>query len=378
MRVYPDINIAVLAEAAASAGENVWADFPNLQKWIQGEKQPTVTQLASFAKTVHLPFGFFFLQQLPKTEAKIPLFRNNAKTPIFNYSDELRDTINVIEKRQEWLAEYFRNEQFEAKSYIGSVTINDSAKSIAEKIRAILGIRKNWAQFLQDKNTALRFIVDKAESAGIFVVINGVVGNGQRNLNTEEFKGFVLVNEYAPFIFLNGKDFPAAKLFTIMHELAHIWLGKSAAFNLENMLPANDAIEAKCDAVAAELLVAEDLLQSEWVKVKTASNHLYILERLFKVSQIVIARRLLDLGYYTKPQFFAFYKAYKKNWELKNDSKNDESGGSFYNNQNYRVGKAFFNTVNEAAKSGKLLYTDAYKLTDLYGRTFHNYENSLS
>lgn len=377
MRIYPNINTNTLAEAAASAGESIWIKFPGLPQWIKGEKQPTVNQLADFSKAVHIPFGFFFLQQLPIAQSTIPLFRSNSATPTFKYSPELRETITSIEARQEWLVEYLSSIGAEALTFVGSVTLKNSAKNIAEKIREQLGMKKNWALQLVDKNAALTYLIDKAEQAGIFVAINGVVGNGQRHLMPQEFKGFVISNHYAPYIFINGKDFPAAKLFTFMHELAHIWLGKSAAFDLDKFQPADDVVEKKCDAIAAELLVAEESVKYEWEKTKHLPNHLQLLERAFKVSQIVIARRLLDLGYYSHKRFFAFYENYKKSWEQKQDE-NNKAGGSFYNNQNYRVGKAFFNTVNEAAKSGKLLYTDAYKLTDLYGKTFHNYENALA
>lgn len=377
MRIYPNINTNTLAEAAASAGESIWIKFPGLPQWIKGEKQPTVNQLAEFSKAVHIPFGFFFLQNLPVVPNTIPLFRSNSAKPVFEYSAELKETIGVIEARQEWLVEYLNSTGAEPLTFVGSATMKTSVKNIAEKIREQLGLQKNWAFQLADKNGALTYLIDKTEQAGIFVAINGVVGNGHRSLMPQEFKGFVLSNPYAPYIFINGKDFPAAKLFTFMHELAHIWLGKSAAFDLDKLQPANDVVEKKCDAIAAELLVAEETLKNEWGKVKHNTNHLQLLERTFKVSQIVIARRLLDLEYYTRNRFFNFYEKYKKSWDEKQDE-NNKSGGSFYNNQNYRVGKAFFNTVNEAAKSGKLLYTDAYKLTDLYGKTFHNYENALA
>ncbi len=365
-----------MAEAAASAGDFIRTKFPNLEQWVEGEKQPTVIQLADFAKAVHIPFGFFFLQSLPKPESKIPLFRSGSKQPVFDYSPELRETINSIEKRQDWLTDFLKTEQHDSLDFVASLTITNGTKDIAEKIRSQLNLQKNWSQLVQDKAMALRFLIQKIEAAGIYVAINGVVGNGQTNLNPNEFKGFVLTNKYCPYIFINGKDFPAAKLFTIMHELAHIWLGESAAFDLEKLLPSDDIIEKKCNAVAAELLIAEDNLKLEWERIKNHTNPLQQLERLFKVSQIVIARRLLDIGIYSKDQFFSFYQNYLKEWEMKN-SENVEGGGNFYFNQNYRVGKAFFNIVNQAAKSGKLLYTDAYKLTDLYGKTFHNYENNF-
>ena len=98
MRVYPEINSNLLGDAAASAGGDLWIKFPQLQEWIDGKKKPTVNQLADFAKTVHIPFGFFFLEKLPEIKNTVPLFRTNSKVAHFDYSYELRETINTIQK----------------------------------------------------------------------------------------------------------------------------------------------------------------------------------------------------------------------------------------------------------------------------------------
>lgn len=374
MRVHPNINGALLGEAAALAGENVWVKFPNLADWISGQKHPSVNQLAEFAKTVRLPFGYFFLKSLPKQKSTLPLFRSGMEKAIFTYSADLQESIQTIERRQQWLVEYLKAEQAEPLPLVGAFSVGDSTLEIAANIRQVLQLPVNWAQTLPDKDAALRYLIEKVESIGIYVSINGVVGNnGRRNLDPHEFKGFVLSNAFAPYIFINGKDYPAAKNFTLMHELAHIWLGNSAAFDLEGFMPADNLVEKKCDAVAAELLVAENALRPMWDQYKHQPNPVMALERVFKVSRIVIARRLLDLNIFTKNDFFIFYNEYKKYWEQK-AAESEQGGGSFYNNQNYRVGRAFFNTITEAARSGKLLYTDAYKLTGLYGKTFHTYE----
>ncbi|QGW29876.1 ImmA/IrrE family metallo-endopeptidase [Phnomibacter ginsenosidimutans] len=375
MKVYPSINTTLLSQAAATADARLWVKFPSLQKWIDGQAQPTVRQLADFAKTVHIPFGFFFLQQLPERKNTVPLFRSGSKTPHFDYSFELSETINSIQRRQDWLVEYLRSEQQEELPFVGRFTVTNTYIEIANDIRKELKLPLNWSQFLSDKYTALKYLIKKAEDAGMYVAINGVIGNSNKNLNPEEFKGFVLSSKYAPYIFINGKDYPAAKLFTFMHELAHIWLDKSAALDIERFMPANTETERLCDAVAAELLVAETVLTTEWKKVANRDDHLDYLERFFKVSKIVIARRLLDLGIYSKPQFFGFYNAYKAFWDKKKEE--NGGGGSFYANQPYRVGIKFFDTVNAAAASGKLLYTDAYKLTNLYGSTFTKFKSHL-
>ncbi|MBL0146083.1 MAG: ImmA/IrrE family metallo-endopeptidase [Chitinophagaceae bacterium] len=274
------------------------------------------------------------------------------------------------------MVDYLASEQYDELPFVGKFSTANNYQTIANDIRNTLQLPINWSQFLADKDAALKYLITKAEDAGIYVAINGVLGNSSKNLNPQEFKGFVLSNKLAPYIFINGKDYPAAKIFTFMHELAHIWLDKSAAFDIERFLPANTDTEKLCDAVAAELLVAKEVLLTEWKKVEKQHNHLDYLERFFKVSKIVIARRLLDLNIYSKEQFFGFYNAYKAYWD--NKKENEESGGgSFYYNQPYRVGIKFFETVNTATQSGKLLYTDAYKLTNLYGATFSKFKTHL-
>lgn len=375
MKVYPSINTALLSQAAATADARLWIKFPSLQKWIDGQAQPTVKQLADFAKTVHIPFGFFFLDKLPKIKNTIPLFRTNSKVAHFDYSYELSETIKTIQKRQQWLIDYLQSEQFDELSFVGRFKATDDYTSIANDIRKVLQLPVNWTQFLVDKHAALKYLITKAEDVGIYVAMNGVVGNSSKNLNPDEFKGFVLSHKVAPYIFINGKDYPAAKIFTFVHELAHIWLDATGAHDIEKFQPANNEIEKLCDSVAAELLVAKDVLISEWNKIKNHPRQLDTLERFFKVSKIVIARRLLDLGIYSKKEFFSFYNDYKAYWESKKEHEN--GGGSFYNNQPYRVGIKFFETINAATASGKLLYTDAYKLTNLYGTTFSSFKTHL-
>jgi Zn-dependent peptidase ImmA (M78 family) len=375
MRVYPEINSNLLGDAVANAGAELWIKFPQLNDWVNGNKKPTVNQLADFAKAVHIPFGFFFLQKLPEQKNTIPLFRTNSKVPHYDYSYELSETINTIQKRQDWLVEYLRSEQQEELGFVGRFTEKNSTSQIANDIRKELELPLNWSRFLSDKEAALKYLIGKAEAAGIYVAVNGVLGNSNKSLNPEEFKGFVLSNKWAPYIFINGKDYPAARIFTFMHELVHIWLDQTAALDIDRLLPANTAIEKCCDTVAAELLVATDILNVEWKKAENLPNHLDYLERYFKVSKLVIARRLLDLGFYTKVRFFNFYNSYKTYWDNKKESQ--EGGGSFFANQPFRVGVKFFDTVNTAALTGKLLYTDAYKLTNLYGSTFTKFKEHL-
>lgn len=374
MRAYPPVNRRLLSEAASYAAEEILAQFPQLQEWINGDRKPTVNQLAVFSKAVHIPFGFFFLDELPKIINTIPLFRSGSAKPRFDYSYELSETIQTIHRRQEWLVEFHRSEHHEKLPFVGSFSTKNDHLTIANDIRKVLKLDMGWSRGLQNKDAAFKYVINQAEDSGMYVAVSGVVGNSSKNLNAEEFKGFILANDWAPYIFINGKDYPGPKLFTLMHEIAHVWVDRSAAFDIERLQPANTDLEILCDAVAAELLVPQSLLTRHWNAVSKDPRHLDQLERIFKVSKVVIARRLMDLGFYSKSRFYEFYQIYKAYWESKAQS---SEGGSFYANQSYRVGRKFFNTVDKATQSGKLLYTDAYQLTNLYGNTFHQFKNYL-
>ncbi|HSF29461.1 MAG TPA: ImmA/IrrE family metallo-endopeptidase, partial [Candidatus Tectomicrobia bacterium] len=211
---------------------------------------------------------------------------------------------------------------------------------------------------------------------GTLVVINGIVGNNtRRKLDPAEFRGFVLVDEYAPLVFVNGADGKAAQMFTLAHELAHVWFGRSAAFDLQELQPADDAIERVCNWVAAEFLVPEGELRPIWSSDLPQSEPLQAIARRFKVSELVAARRALDLRLIAKDEFLRFYDDYRERERAA--AAKGQGGGDFYASQNLRIGRRYGKAVVSAAREGGLLYREAYQLTGLHGRAFERYAASL-
>jgi len=348
--------------------------FPNMSKWLRGQSQPTLRQLEEFSKAVSVPLGYLFLSNPPKMDLPIPYFRTLGDEPLRQPSPDLLETVHIMERRQAWMRDYLIERGEEPLGFVRSARTTDNVEELAGKMRNTLRLSNDWANQHPTWTAALEDLRDKIEEAGVLVVVNGVVGNNtHRKLEPNEFRGFVLIDEYAPLVFINGVDGKAAQMFTLAHELAHIWLGSSAAFDLRELQPANDETEKACNKAAAEFLIPATEIQQIWPSVRREAEPFRAIARRFKVSELVTARRALDLGLITKKEFLRFYRAYQEKERRKPAAK----GGNFYATQNLRLSRRFATTVVRAVKEGKLLYRDAFRLTDLHGETFDRYAENL-
>ena len=203
---------------------------------------------------------------------------------------------------------------------------------------------------------------------GILVVINGMVGNNsRRKLDPREFQGFCLSDSVAPLIFINAADFRTAQVFSLAHELAHVFLAQSGISKLHDFAAAHSKLETFCDSAAAEFLVPEASLLGFWNRLN-GTESVDKAARHFKVSSLVIGRRLLDLALIPHGQFLAILEASRK--AAQNNPRGNRQGGSFWATQQNRIGRRFGSTVARAVKQGELQYTDGYFLTGLTSKTF--------
>lgn len=370
MKVEININNDILVWAIERAGLNVddvSRKIPSFSSWITGKKKPTLKQLETFSQKVHIPFGYLFLETPPEEKLPIPFFRTIQQKEI-NVGLNVYDSILIIQKRQEWLTDYLKENDYPILEFVGKFKNNENIVEIVSDIKDTLKLDENWANDFPNWEKAKDHFTQQLEESGIIPVFSSIVGNNtHRSIKVEECRGFVLVNEYAPFMFINSSDSKSAQMFTMAHEVAHIWIGKSAGFDFRQLQPANNPVELLCDQIAAELLVSAERLQTIW----NLNQNFEHLARYFKVSQIVIARRLFDLGKISRDDFFSFYNDYiRRDFQKKADG---ESGGDFYKTQRKRLSVRFLSFVNQAIKENKLLIRDAYQITDLRGNTFHKF-----
>ncbi len=357
--------------------DDLQSRFPKIRDWIAGQRQPTLRQLEDLATATRTPLGFFFLQEPPEERLPVPYFRTLGDEGMSRPSPDLLETIHTMQRRQSWMREYLIEEGQEPLSFVRSARTDEHPTSVTKRMRDTLGLVDGWAAQHGTWEAALKALREAMERAGMLVVVNGVVGNNtHRKLDVEEFRGFVLVDEYAPLVFVNGADFKSPQMFTLGHELAHVFFGSSAAFDLRQMQPADDPTEKACNRVAAEFLVPERELRQFWPSVQDTPERFQAVARRFKVSELVGAIRALNLHLIRKDVFLAFYHERQKRERAK--AGDQPGGGDFYLNQNLRVGRRFASAVFRAAKEGKLLYSEAYGLTGLYGKTFDHYASSLN
>jgi len=335
--------------------------FPKYKKWIEGEKYPSVRQLETFSEKVHIPFGFLFLQSPPIEKNPIAFFRTdkNSETAL---SPNTRDMILLLQKRQDWLRNYLIESHNDPLKYVGQFKDSEDVIQIVNSIRDTLGLTKNISSQFKNSEEFYKYLIHKIEEIGIVLIFSGIYENNtHRSIPLKDCRGFVLVDEYAPFLFINNNDSKSSQIFTLLHELAHIWLGTTAGFDFEKMLPADDPIEMICDKVAAEFLVPAEEFLKVWNNFPIQK-----IVKYFKMSEIIIMRRAFDFGKLSKVDFYSFYDRYA----LKQSKRKKGSGGDFYSTNRKRLGKQYLNHIMNALKEGKLLYRDACKLTSLKGDTF--------
>lgn len=365
----------VLDWAIQRAGIPLEKRFPRLKDWLSGAKQPTLRQLEKLARAIYVPFGYLLLSEPPPERPLIPHFRSGPPAEKGPLSPNLLDTISLMRSRQAWLRDYLSKLGCRRLPFEGSQAMDSDPRRVASAIRKDLGLQPEWAAREKNWEGALAELYRRIEEVGILVVINSIVGNNtHRKLNVDEFRGFVLVDEYAPLIFINGADSKAAQMFTLGHELAHVWLGQSASFDLHVLRPANDPTEQACNRIAAEFLVPAEELKTFWPQVRHTHDRLRAVAQQFKVSELVAARRVFDLNFIGEREYFQVYEQYQKKVGEKRPA---QKTGNFYQTQKFRLGKKFSEAIICAVREGQITYEEAYHFTGLYGKTFEKYAQSV-
>ena len=332
-----------------------------VEAWEAGERRPTFRQAQRFAQALYVPFGYLYLPEPPVEELPLADYRTIPGQAPLKPSADLLDLLHDVIGKQRWFREYRESEGVEELPFLGRFSPSDSEEDVAADIREVIdvdgarGRASTWEEFMRE-------LTRSAERSGIMVMRSGVVGNNtHRPLDVGEFRGFSISDDIAPLIFINGRDFRGAQIFTLAHEMAHIWAGVGGVSNPDYGLRyerPDSNVEQFCNRVAAETLVPGEDFASKWdPDSPDLESKLKTLSRYYRVSPMVILRQARDLDYLP-------VSTYRENYDriveqASQAASAGESGGNFHYTLMARNGIAFTEAVISRAAQGAMFSSEA-------------------
>jgi Zn-dependent peptidase ImmA (M78 family)/DNA-binding XRE family transcriptional regulator len=273
------------------AARKVHVSNGKLLEWEEGISQPTIRQAETLAKAYRRPFALLFLPEIPRDFQPLQDFRRKTAKPLGTGSVFI---IREIQQKQRWLSDLYQENEEEALSFIGKFSAKSDPQVVARDILNIINLNpKSYAT-----NNPIKEWIKNIESAGIFVSRTSFI-HSRLTLDSEELQGFAIADKYAPFIFLNSDDWNAPQLFTLVHELAHIWIGESGVSNEISPEISNNnvrhPIERFCNKVAANALMPSEVMTSLNSSVFKSSDEVFRHAKNLGVSAFAFLVRALNL-----------------------------------------------------------------------------------
>jgi Zn-dependent peptidase ImmA (M78 family) len=378
VQVKPELLRWARARARLNAAD-LAGRFPKLADWEGERVQPTLKQLETYARATATPVGYFFLPEPPNEPLPIPDFRTRGDHALTDPSANLLDTVFLCQQRQGWYREHALATGEASVPFVASATLADPVEQVAQRIRQRLNFDLEARRACPTWQEALRQFIAQTDASGVMVMCSGVVlNNNHRPLDVREFCGFAMADDLAPLVFINGSDSKSAQMFTLAHELAHLWLGQSGLSDAQAAEAAGPAVEQWCNRVAAEVLAPMDKFRQALRPGEPLAQAVPRLARHFKVSTLVILRRMKDAGVLAGSAFWAAYRAeVDRIAELKRAG--SSGGGDFYLSQAARVSKRFARALVGSTLEGRTLYRDALRMLGISKvETFHELGRSLA
>lgn len=372
----------IVAQIQIDELPNQIVEYLNL--WISEVKSPTFNQIEKVSKATSIPLGYFFLQTPPVEDLSLVEYRTIDSIELHNPSRNLIDTMHNMDQVQEWMRNHLISEGASPLQFVGCMKSEENYDIFSQKVRDLLGIQLEWQKSVQSAEDAFKIIREQISNIGVVVMMSGIVENNtHRPLSTEEFRAFSIVDDYAPLIFINSNDSVNGKLFSLLHEFAHICIGENSLFNdrynTGKQIKGNETI---CNAVAAEILVPQKLFIKEWssaIKEETAESAIETLARRFKSGITVIARKAYDNNFIDRNLYYKIaqraVQMYKESRKKKKEQ--GKTGGDFYRTAASRTDRRFFKMLLGSVQEGATLYSDAFRLTNTNRSTFANLADNI-
>lgn len=352
-----------------------------LKEWEEGITVPTIRQAEILAKTYRRPFALFFLPDIPRDFQPLQDFRNKNAKPLSTGSIFI---IRDIQQKQAWIKDVYEENRDANASFVGRFNLQTSPITVANDILATLEISPSNYR----KGNPINEWINKAESKGIFISRTSFI-HSKLKLDSDELQGFNIADKYAPFVFVNSDDWNAPQLFTLVHELAHIWIAATGISNDIEPEPKHKdklhPIERFCNEVAANALMPEYVMKSFTNSTFESSNDLFRASRELGISSFAFLYRALSLNIISLDKYQRLKKnadvefnAFLKKEEEKKQKQKEQKGGPDYFrlliNKNSHL---FTQVVMDAFRGGEIEPTQASSLLNTQVNNFTKLEALL-
>lgn len=370
---------ARMAEETAAAKVSVTVE--RLKQWEEGINQPTIKQAQKLAKAYKRPFALFFLPEVPRDFQPLQDFRKTGAKELTTSSIFI---IREIQQKQTWISDVYEENKEDKLPFVGRFSIKDNPQQVAADILETLKI----IPASYKTNNPIKEWIDAAESNGIFVSRTSFI-HSRLKLDSNELQGFAIADPYAPFVFINSEDWNAPQLFTLVHELAHIWIAETGISNeIEPAIKNKDKyhpVELFFNEVAANALMPKTLLLSLDSSSFKSSKAVFQTAKQLGVSSFALLVRILNLNLISiteyqklKKQADIDFAAYLKKEEAKKDKQKEKSGGpNYFLLQLNRNSRLFTQTVLDSFRGGFIEPTLASNLLNVQVNKFQKLEAQL-
>jgi Zn-dependent peptidase ImmA (M78 family)/DNA-binding XRE family transcriptional regulator len=372
---------ARMTEETAAAKVSVTVE--KFKEWEAGASQPTIRQAQTLAKAYKRPFALFFLPEIPRDFQPLQDFRKSGSKALTTSSIFI---IREIQQKQAWISDVYSENQEEKLPFVGRFSINDNPQKVAQDILTTLKI--NPASYKTDN--PIKEWIGSAETNGIFISRTSFI-HSRLKLDSGELQGFAIADPHAPFIFVNSEDWNAPQLFTLVHELAHIWIAETGISNeVEPDLKHKDKfhpVELFCNEVAANVLMPKEIVLAFDSSSFQMSKEVFKIAKQLGVSSFALLVRALNLNIISTTAYqklkkqadidFADYLKREAEKKARQKKKDKPGGPDYFLLQLNRNSRLFTQTVLDAFRGGFIEPTLASNLLNVQVNKFQKLESQL-
>jgi Zn-dependent peptidase ImmA (M78 family)/DNA-binding XRE family transcriptional regulator len=373
---------AKMTELIAAAKVSVTVE--KLKEWEDGINQPTIRQAQTLAKAYKRPFALFFLPDIPRDFQPLQDFRKSGSKSLTTSSIFI---IREIQQKQAWLSDVYSDNQEEKLQFVGRYTINDNPQDVAKNILETLNINPSFYK----SDNPIKEWIDAAETNGIFISRTSFI-HSRLKLDSDELQGFAIADPYAPFVFVNSEDWNAPQLFTLVHELAHIWIAETGISNDVEPEIKNKGkfhpVELFCNEVAANALIPKEIVLNFGAESFRSSKDVFRISKQLGVSSFALLVRALNLNIVSISTYqqlkkqadidFAEFLKREAEKKAKQKVKENPGGPNYFLLQLNRNSRLFTQTVLDAFRGGFIEPTLASNLLNVQVNKFQKLESQLA